>query len=395
MKVHAVSEAANDEMFQAEKIRANGTSSSVRTESASARVSIRPGTPEYEAYRKEAAKHGIHVAESKHSAASRPADSVPHAPSEPIDLAAERLARSTQKIEGARQLAEQRLLSGEPVFVKRTNGEVSVGRVTRIGEDGRIDVAFSGKNGASLHKTLDPLEFRRLNDPEVRLAPEIGREQIRMRDRMAASAERTGQSVEAASSEVFRNAALGPVERVASASAELKLGRELSQTEASALLKAHSVKTEGESAFNFGTKSLGKKMKILQEEGGFTNEQAKTLVRKGYAGEVPVSAERVTEIKKLVKSGDYAAQSEFLAKSSPKEIGHAFNNGLTDYAADAFEPEFLRAADRAVTLFEKNSSNVAGVSKELKALVDGLPASVPADQKKLLSGMVEKMTASG
>ncbi|MFZ3233239.1 MAG: hypothetical protein WA194_07100 [Patescibacteria group bacterium] len=283
MKVHAVSEAANDEMFQAEKIRANGASSSVRTESTSARVSIRPGTPEYDAYRKEAAKHGIHVAESKPSGTSRPADSVPNAPSEPIDLAAERLARSTQKIEGARQLAEQRLLSGEPVFVKRTNGEISIGRVTRIGEDGRIDVAFSGKNGASLHKTLDPLEFRRLNDPEVRLAPEIGREQIRMRDRMMASAERTGQSVEAASSEVFRNAALGPVERVASASVELKLGRELSQTEASALLKAHSVKAEGESAFNFGTKSLGKKMKILQEEGGFTNDQAKALVRKGYA----------------------------------------------------------------------------------------------------------------
>ena len=80
----------------------------------------------------------------------RTPDSAPHspestqsAPSDPIDLATERLARSTQKIEGARQLAEQRLLSGEPVFVKRTNGEISVGRVTRIGEDGRIDVAFS------------------------------------------------------------------------------------------------------------------------------------------------------------------------------------------------------------------------------------------------------------
>ena len=106
-------------------------------------MSICPGTPEYEAYRREAAKHGIHVAEPKPASVSKSADSVPHKPSEPIDLAAERLARSTQKIEGARQLAEQRLLSGEPVFVKRTNGEISVGRVTRIGEDGRIDVAFS------------------------------------------------------------------------------------------------------------------------------------------------------------------------------------------------------------------------------------------------------------
>ncbi|MFZ3233240.1 MAG: hypothetical protein WA194_07105 [Patescibacteria group bacterium] len=31
----------------------------------------------------------------------------------------------------------------------------------------------------------------------------------------------------------------------------------------------------------------------------------------------------------------------------------------------------------------------------MKALVDGLPASVPADQKKLLSGMVDRMTAVG
>lgn len=133
----------------------------------------------------------------------------------------------------------------------------------------------------------------------------------------------------------------------------------LDAKQADALLKAHAVKAEGESAFNFGTKSLGKKIKILQEEGGFTNDQAKTLVRKGFAGEVPVSAERVSDIKKLVKTSDYRTQADFLSTANPKEIGHAFNNGLTDYAADAFEPEFLHAADKAVALYEKNAANLA------------------------------------
>lgn len=44
-----------------------------------------------------------------------------------------------------------------------------------------------------------------------------------MRERMAASAERTGRSVESASSEVFRNASMGAGERVTAAAVELKL----------------------------------------------------------------------------------------------------------------------------------------------------------------------------
>lgn len=239
------------------------------------------------------------------------------------------------------------------------------------------------------------MEFRRLNDPEVRLAPEIGHEQLRMRERMAAAAERSGKGVESATSEVFRNASMGSAERVAAAATELGLGRELTGKEANALLKAHAIKADGESAFNFGNKSLGQKLTVLQAEGGFTNEQARTLIRKGYAGEVSVTAERVGEIKGIVKSADYAKQSEFLAKASPKEIGHAFNNGLTDYAAEAFEPEFLQAADRAVSLYEKNVANVAGVSSELGAIADGLPKSVPEEQRNLLRGIIERMSATG
>ena len=122
MAVGSMAEAANDESFVVTGLRANGSGRSARVESVPSR--------------------NLRADESKPSAPSSP-DRAPHAASEPIDLGAERLERSAKKIEGARKLAEERLLSGEPVFVKRTNGEVSVGRVTRIGEDGRIDVAFA------------------------------------------------------------------------------------------------------------------------------------------------------------------------------------------------------------------------------------------------------------
>lgn len=220
-KVKVVAEAANDEMFHAEKLRSNGTTGGAQIESTSGRrVSIRPGTSEYEAYRREAAKHGITVAEAKPSA---PRGEPKHAlkPSEPIDFAAERAARAAEKLEASRKLAQDRLLDGGPVFVKRTNGEISVGRVTRITEDGKVDVAFSGKNGASLHKTVDSAEFSRLNDPEARLAPEIGRDQIRMRDRMKTQAERSGKGIEASNAEVFRNASASATERLSRAAEEL------------------------------------------------------------------------------------------------------------------------------------------------------------------------------
>lgn len=122
MAVGSVADAANDESFVVSGLRANGGGRSVRVEST-------PG-------------RNLHTVDSKPSAPSS-TDRAPHTPSEPIDLGAERLERSAKKIEGARKLAEGHLLSGEPVFVKRTNGEISVGRVTRIGEDGRIDVAFA------------------------------------------------------------------------------------------------------------------------------------------------------------------------------------------------------------------------------------------------------------
>lgn len=61
--VRALAEAANDEVFAAEKVRAVAGGGTVSSRSERV-MSIRPGTPEYEAYRREAAKHGIHVAES-------------------------------------------------------------------------------------------------------------------------------------------------------------------------------------------------------------------------------------------------------------------------------------------------------------------------------------------
>lgn len=125
MAVGSLAEAANDESFVVSGLRVNDSRGSVRMESVRSR--------------------NFSVVDSKPRSPSAPAspERVPGTASEPVDLNAERLERSAKKIEGARKLAEDHLLSGEPVFVKRTNGEISVGRVTRIGEDGRIDVAFA------------------------------------------------------------------------------------------------------------------------------------------------------------------------------------------------------------------------------------------------------------
>lgn len=90
MAVGSMAEAANDESFVVTGLRANGSGRSARVESVPSR--------------------NLRAVESKPSVPSSP-DRAPHAPSEPIDLGAERLERSAKKIEGARKLAEERLLS--------------------------------------------------------------------------------------------------------------------------------------------------------------------------------------------------------------------------------------------------------------------------------------------
>lgn len=137
------------------------------------------------------------------------------------------------------------------MFVKRSNGEIAVGRVVRIEESGKVAVEFPGKNGESLVKGVDPKEFARLNDPDARLAPEITAKELRTRERMAKSAERSGKSVTENAREVYANAAKDPATRVADAARELGLDRSLSDREAAALLKAHAVKGQGEQAFEF------------------------------------------------------------------------------------------------------------------------------------------------
>lgn len=90
MAVGSMAEAANDESFVVTGLRANGSGRPARVESVPSR--------------------NLRAVESKPSVPSSP-DRAPHAPSEPIDLGAERLERSAKKIEGARKLAEERLLS--------------------------------------------------------------------------------------------------------------------------------------------------------------------------------------------------------------------------------------------------------------------------------------------
>jgi len=70
---------------------------------------------------------------------------------------------------------------------------------------------------------MDASEFRRLNDATARSASEISPKQLRMKERMAAMAAREGKSVEASSSEIFKNASLNPRDRLASAADELGL----------------------------------------------------------------------------------------------------------------------------------------------------------------------------
>lgn len=90
MTVGSVADAANDESFVVSGLRANGGGRSVRVESA-------PG-------------RNLRSVDSKPSAPVA-TDRAPHTPSDPIDLGAERLERSAKKIEGARKLAEERMLS--------------------------------------------------------------------------------------------------------------------------------------------------------------------------------------------------------------------------------------------------------------------------------------------
>lgn len=76
--------------------------------------------------------------------------------------------------------------------------------------------------------------------------------------------------------------------------------------------------------------------------------------------------EKIAEIKAVLKRADYAEQSNFLSKASPDEISHALNHGFVDYAADAFEPDFLRSVTKMSDLRSANLANLDGVSASIR-----------------------------
>lgn len=219
------------------------------------------------------------------------------------------LTNNTESInrshEIARTFAEERL--GSPVRISRSSGEIIIWQAVRITEEGKVIVKFPDSTGKILEKSVNLGEFQKMNNPESGLALGVTRTHIREQKRVQESAERQGKDALQVLSETYMNASIDSTSRISKAVNELGVGN-LSDRQARALLEAHGVKNGNESVFNYGTKSLAEKMKILQNEGTFTKDQAKQLIRQGYAGEAQMHTARMATSK--IPCGDRRIQQK-------------------------------------------------------------------------------------